>query len=78
MAESDKQKSELEDILIKNASGIITRDEYDRAVDLIYHSDVGERYCLLCELTTPVDMGKAIVDTPYCRGHAMYLLITGK
>jgi hypothetical protein len=73
-----RQASELERILVKNALGIVTQEERNRAYHLIVNGQPGEENCRLCEMSVPNNIDKAIAGTPYCRGHALYLLATQK
>lgn len=76
---SVNQKSELEQLLEKNAYGTgLSPKEQSRARQLIANPDLSEKHCWVCEISCPDDTQKAIFDTGLCQGHAYYALATRK
>ncbi len=77
-----EEKSELEVLLEKNAYGSgLTREEQNRAVELIVNAEITEKGCWICEMydrDISQEENKAIYDTGVCRGHAHYALSTRK
>jgi hypothetical protein len=70
--------SELEDILVRNGSGVVSFEEWRRAAYLISILENGSSDCIICRSITPSFVDKAIEGLDYCRGHASYVLITQK
>jgi len=70
------EKSELEELLEKNAYGSGLSDEEEkRAWQLIAKPEYADEECFVCP---GQKKGKAIYDTGLCQGHASYALITRK
>ncbi|MBU2612567.1 MAG: hypothetical protein KKB62_02490 [Nanoarchaeota archaeon] len=77
------EKSELELLLIKNAStGDLTHEENRRARELIDNPVYSEKDCWLCAMmgsgNGEYQVDKAIYDIGVCQGHARYTLATAK
>ena len=69
------QKSRLQSILEKNASGEgVTTEEYNEVRELISKPKYSEKDCSFCISTKK----KAIYDTGLCQDHAFYALIRRK
>lgn len=70
-------KSELEQLLEKNAYGVgLTVEESRRARHLIANPELSEENCWICKMHDRVN--KAIFDTGLCPGHAHYALVSKK
>jgi len=77
--EASAQKSELEQLLEKNAYGEgLTQEEENRARELIAIPVLSKDDCWVCKMSCPNNVEKAIFDTGLCRGHAYYALVTRK
>jgi hypothetical protein len=79
MLENTAQKSDLEQLLEKNAYGEgLTGQERSRALQLINNPDLSKDNCWVCKISCPNNVQKAIFDTGLCTGHAYYALATRK
>jgi len=72
------EKSRLQQLLEKNSSTGLTREEESEAVGLINNPDFSEKNCWVCKMACSDDIKKAIFDTDLCQGHATYVLNTQK
>lgn len=80
MMKTSNNKSELEQLLEKNAYGSgLTREEFRRAGKLILINPVfSKKDCWVCKMYNPDNIKKAIFDTSLCQDHAMYALSSRK
>ncbi|MDO8601262.1 MAG: hypothetical protein Q7R46_01110 [bacterium] len=75
----DNKKSELEQLLEKNAYGTgLTKEESIRANKLIANPVLSEDDCWVCKISYSKNIKKAIFDTGLCQNHASYALVTRK
>ena len=65
-------------LLEKNMRGDLSEEEYKYAERLIENNLLTDKPCWQCEMSTPNSIDMTMMDFPLCKGHAIYVLATGR